>query len=354
VAVSNHHAGDRVLRAQYRLTDRDLTLLGWLADHDVLTTDQIAHALYPSLGFAQRRLMKLTQAGVVERFRPHRWDGGSYPFHYVLDQLGVDVVAAQRAEDQLPRRDQARRRRWWLTSRANLPHRLAVNQFFIDLAGHARTHPDTALERWWSSARCQQNGVFAALDGTTDLRIWTATIAADGHGVWTRTSSAAAVGHGVTGAVPVIVRVPFFVEVDLGTEDLPRLVGKLAAYSTWSERTGRVWPVLFWLPSAIRERHLHDRLATTSTGVPVATAVRPNTTTRDRRNAAHGRHDTPEDDPREQDDRRIPTVADGGPAARVWWLHHTRHWLPAHPLGAGRLTLTDLADTVTDHPDLPP
>jgi hypothetical protein len=39
---------------QARLTERDLTLMGWLGDHGVLTTDQIAHALYPSLDFAQR------------------------------------------------------------------------------------------------------------------------------------------------------------------------------------------------------------------------------------------------------------------------------------------------------------
>ena len=72
--------------------------------------------------------------------RTIRAEGGTYPYHYVLGQLGVEVVAAHRGED-LPRKDQARRRRWQLTSRANLPHLLGVNQFFTDLAGHARTYP---------------------------------------------------------------------------------------------------------------------------------------------------------------------------------------------------------------------
>src|SRR5690349_8640842 len=139
---------DLVLRLQSQLTNRDHVLLGWLADHGVLTSFQIAHALFPSVDFAQERLRKLTMLGVLARFRPQRPDGGSYPYHYVLDQLGVDIVAAQRG-DELPRRDQARKRRWQLTNRANLPHLLGVNQFFTDLAGYARTHPHTALERWW-------------------------------------------------------------------------------------------------------------------------------------------------------------------------------------------------------------
>src|SRR5690349_9687079 len=90
---------DHVLRVQSALTDRDHVLLGWLADHGVLTTAQIAHALFPSLDFAQERLRKLTTLGVLARFRPQRPDGGSYPYHYVLDQLGVDVVSAQRGDD---------------------------------------------------------------------------------------------------------------------------------------------------------------------------------------------------------------------------------------------------------------
>ena len=90
---------------------------------------------------------------VLDRFRPHRPDGGSHPYHYLLAQLGAEVMAAQRDAEHLPRRDQARKRRWWLTNRTNLPHLLAVNQFFTDLAGHARIHPETELTRWWPSSR---------------------------------------------------------------------------------------------------------------------------------------------------------------------------------------------------------
>src|SRR5262249_43427983 len=172
-----------MMRVQSALTDRDHVLLGWLYDHGVLTSFQIAHALYPSVDFAQKRLRKLTATGLLARFRPQKPDGGSYPYHYVLDQLGTDVVAVQRG-DELPRRDQARKRRWQLTNRANLPHLLGLNQFFIDLAGHARTHPDTALLRWWSTARCQQPGAFAADEDDIHQRIYRATVRPDGHGIW--------------------------------------------------------------------------------------------------------------------------------------------------------------------------
>ena len=42
--------------------NRDLT------DHGVFTTPQLAHALFPSLDFAQHRLARLTALRVVDRF----------------------------------------------------------------------------------------------------------------------------------------------------------------------------------------------------------------------------------------------------------------------------------------------
>jgi Replication-relaxation len=142
-----------------RITDRDRTLLGWLYDHDVLTTPQLANALFPSLDFCQRRLRTLYRLRLIARFRPQRADGGSYPYHWVIDQLGAEVVAAAR-DERPPRRDHARleRRRW--TSTRTLAHRLGVNQFFTDLAGHARTHPGVQLRHWLPEAACQRSGTF--------------------------------------------------------------------------------------------------------------------------------------------------------------------------------------------------
>jgi hypothetical protein len=250
---------ERILRMQARLTERDLTLLGWLADHGVLTSFQIAHALYGSVDFAQRRLRKLTNDDLLGRFRPFRAEGGTYPYHYVIDQLGAEVVAAQRGDD-LPRKDRARRRRWHLTNRANLPHLLGVNQFFTDLAGHARIHPGTALQRWWPAARFQGMGAFAQPGDVPQVYAFISPVRPDGHGVWTE--------NGAT--------VPFFLEYDTGTEPLNTLVDKIDGYQHAAAVTGRRWPVLFWLPAAARERHLHHRLTEAGVDYPVATAARDN------------------------------------------------------------------------------
>ncbi|WP_319462632.1 replication-relaxation family protein [Micromonospora sp. RTP1Z1] len=266
---------DPVLRVQAQLTTRDLVLLGWLADHGVLTSFQIANALFPSVDYAQERLRTLTDPlGVMDRFRPQRPDGGSYPYHYVLAQLGVEVVAAQRGED-LPHKDRARRRRWHLTQRANLPHLLGVNGFFTNLAGHARTHPDSTLVRWWPAARCQQTGAFAEPGDDVTAFAYTARSRPDGHGIWAEGGR----------------RVAFFLEFDLGTErPLSRLVDKLHGYHDLARTTGRFWPVLFSLPSPVRERHLHQELNAAGTRYPVATAVHAD-------------------------------VSGTSPAEAVWWLH---------------------------------
>ncbi len=241
---------DPVLRLQSMLTDRDLVLLGWLADHGVLTSFQIAHALYPSLNYTQRRLRQLLAVEVIDRFRPQRADGGSYPYHYVLAQHGYDVIAAQRG-DELPRRDQARRRRQHLTSRANLPHLLGVNDFFTRLAGYARTHPHARLTRWWSAGHLQDPHALQADAG--DL-LWTFIpgIRPDGHGIFTDNDHTT----------------PFFLEHDTGTETLTQLVDKMPRYHDLGHALRLWWPVLFWLPSPTREHNLHLALTAAAVHYP--------------------------------------------------------------------------------------
>ncbi len=283
--MSVGRGSDGVLRIQAHLTDRDHQLIEWLSEHGVLTSAQIAHALFPSADFAQRRLATLTRLGVVDRFRPLRLDGGSFPYHYVLAQLGAEVRAAQVGEDP-PRPGQARARMRALTSRASLAHLLGVNQFFTDLAGHARTHPGSVLERWWPEARCARPHQFA-MGVATGAR-------PDGHGIYTD------VHDGVRR------RIGFFLEYDTGTEPLHRLVDKLPNYTRLIRGIGQPWPVLFWLHSATREAHLHTLLAEQRVDVAVATAARDH---------AAG--------------------AGASPAEQVWWLRH-------HP--GGLFHLSDLAE----------
>lgn len=131
---------DQVLAVQHQLTERDWRLLGWLHDHRVLTSFQIAHALFPSLNYAQRRLTTLTELGLVERFRPFRLAGGSHPYHYALAHLGALIVTASRGQTP-PRRGDSTARLHRIATSRNLDHRLGINQFFTDLAGHEPPNP---------------------------------------------------------------------------------------------------------------------------------------------------------------------------------------------------------------------
>jgi len=284
---------DLVLRVQASLTERDHRLLGWLYDHGVLTTPQITDALFGSLDFCQRRLLRLTNLAVITRFRPQKPEGGSYPYHYVIDQLGAEVVAAQRRDDP-PRRDHARTRRRHLTSKANLTHLLATNQFFTDLACYERTHPGARLAAWEPVSRFARNGGFFR-HGDDPRLMLLPPVRPDGHGLWIQNDRT----------------VPFLLEMDLGSERQAILVDKVANYMNIAAYTHRVWPVLFWLPSAARELHLHQRLAAefTSITIPVATAT-----------SDHA------------------TATGLSPAQAVWWLHGrqgTRLPLAALPAAHG-------------------
>jgi hypothetical protein len=252
---------DPVLRVQSQLTARDRILLGWIYDHGVLTTFQIANALFPSLDFCQRRLRTLYRLRLIARFRPQRADGGSYPYHWVIDQLGAEVVAAAR-DERPPRRDHARleRRRW--TSTRTLAHRLGVNQFFTDLAGYARTHPGAQLRQWLPEAACQRAGAFTVPDDPVLVRAYQPRVRPDGYGLWTDAGR----------------QVPFFLEYDTGAEQLSILAAKLVGYHDLFTTIARAWPVLFWLHSAARERNLRTWLADLPAVVPIATGARDHAT----------------------------------------------------------------------------
>ena len=168
-----------------------------------------------------------------------------------------------------------------LATSPTLNHRLAVNGFFVALTRDARTRTDGArLVRWWNEARSR--------DACGNL------IRPDGHGVWNTPGR----------------DVPFWLEMDLGTEALARVAAKLTGYANLGPR--RAYPVLFWLPSTTREAHLHALWARTGVpdGVTVATA-------------ADG-----------------PTASPGGPAGAVWRVY-------GRP---GRFALSDLPVPVVGEP----
>lgn len=235
-----------LIQLRNHATDRDNRMLGWLYDHHALTTAQIAHALFPSLDFAQRRLLKLTDLQAITRFRPSKLDGGSFPYHYVLDQVGFSYVMGQRGLG-LPRRDEAKRRLQSVMTRPDLRHLLGSSQFFIGLSGYARIHEGCALQRWLPPSAFHSYGDF--MQWGDDLML-TATATRlprpDGHGVWRQDGRA----------------VPFLLEHDTGTERLETLVEKIFKYATLQTGMTWMWPALFVLPSQRREDNLHDYVRT--------------------------------------------------------------------------------------------
>jgi hypothetical protein len=255
-----------------RLTPRDRHLLDLLAEHQTLTTDQLCTLAFTSVGRARNRLNTLHDRQILDRFR-HYQRPGSQSWRWTLGPVGAAILAA--AHGQAPPRPSAvREATARLALSPRLDHLLAVNGFFVALTGHARSHPDTRLARWWNETRCR--------DACGRLA------RPDGHGVW--------VDGGRT--------VPFWLEVDQGSEPLRRVAAKLPGYAALGAH--RAHPVLFWLPGTARESNLHAHLA--RTGVP--------------------------------DEVIVATAADngGGPAGPVW-----------RPVGqAERVSLADLA-TPTGH-----
>ncbi|ORT93287.1 hypothetical protein UK99_19920 [Frankia casuarinae] len=130
------------------LTARDLYLLDVLEAHRVLTAEQVADLLFPSLDRAQRRLLQLTQRGVLARFRACVRPG-SQPWRYTLGYPAVVLLAAARAERPPTRaaHDLSIAR---LARSRQLDHLLGVNGLFTALTADAAPRPGARLLSWYS------------------------------------------------------------------------------------------------------------------------------------------------------------------------------------------------------------
>ena len=248
---------DKDFEALRRLTPRDRFLLTLLAEHYLLSTRQIARALFDSLRSAQQRLTILHRLDVLDRYAPGAANGGmETPYLYGLGRIGLQQHPTvyndlDRAGLKPPRSSRERFLR--LTRSPAREHLLGVNQFFVDLYHHARTQPGAALLRWWSEQHATQ--VYNSRLTTAQPRT-TGGVHPDGHGVWT--------AHGRT--------VSFFVEHDRGTEPLSRVVTKFKGYEQLANQGHRP-AVLLWVPHRIREAGLLELMDGLTFPMPVATAV---------------------------------------------------------------------------------
>src|SRR4051812_2451151 len=249
------------VREYARLTDRDRELLALLSKHRVFTTDQLHRLAFDNLTTAQHRAVTLARRGILARFR-HYQRPGSQAWRYTLGVLGA-IIDASRRHVTPPAPSRTTTQILSLASSPRLDHLLAVNDFFVALTHHARTHPGRRLTQWWP-----ERVITDACHGIARP---------DGYGEWTdhhptRDAQSEPDGHGAAGReAPRTgfdgngVTVGFFLELDRGTEPLPRLVDKLTGYRQLAD-AGITRPVLIVVPTATRETHLHAHPVIRDTG----------------------------------------------------------------------------------------
>jgi hypothetical protein len=195
------------------------------------------------------RLLDLYQLRVVDRFRPFTRNG-SAPYHWILDEVGAQLIAWDRGKD-LKQLGWRRERALGIAASPQLGHRLGVNGFFCALLRAARQTPGCRLTQWRSRLTVSGSSCF---------------VEPDAYAVWQEAGW----------------RLPFFLEYDCGTERLERLSEKMERYresvAGLDRRNCELWGepyanlVLFVLPGALREANSR-RVLQDNPWVRVATAI---------------------------------------------------------------------------------
>lgn len=224
------------------LTKRDREICHHIYDHAVLTATQISKLHFSTLRGAEKRLKKLYERRALDRFQPHV-QLGSAPYHYILDELGMRAVAADRGLD-LKRVRQRLQADLDIPARSHLHHQLEVNDFFVSLIKACRDSQDHyELIRWWNEKRCKD--------------AWKGIVHPDGLGELSWSSGS----------------VTFLLELDRGTERGQRLAEKLAYYRRFGAMRLGPEALLFLFPSLERELQARRSLEPVE-GLTVATSHR--------------------------------------------------------------------------------
>jgi hypothetical protein len=215
-----------------RLTDRDRRIALDCYEHRVLATEQLRRLHFRAARTARERLQELRELRVLASFRPAQHAGqGSAPNHWVLDEAGALVVAAELGLERAELRWRAQTA-LAIASSSKLTHQLSVNEFFTRLVEEAR-EAGGELARWWGERRSRD-----LLDGIANP---------DGYGRLHLPSEPAR---------------EFLLELDRGSEDHGRLKEKARRYAKALPRSELRDPlVLLLLPSSERTGRAAEHLA---------------------------------------------------------------------------------------------
>ncbi|WP_431932750.1 replication-relaxation family protein [Nonomuraea jabiensis] len=223
-----------------RLTPRDYQVLEHLLHHRVLTTHQLQRLFFTKPQPTRRRLGILHKLHTITRYRPWTPYGGSAPCHWVLGRAGAELLAL-RSHTTVKELGYHPDLAMSISVSAKSGHQIGVNDFFVHLCHLARHTPEAHLRAWLSEKQC--------------AKIWGDLARPDAFGCWHENGR----------------QIDFFLEHDTGSMTLAKVADKLAAYTDLADTTQITTPVLFWLPSRVRETNLRSVIATTE--IPIATAV---------------------------------------------------------------------------------
>jgi hypothetical protein len=160
----------RIAAVAAHVTDRDRAVCEALYEHRVLTVTEVAQLHFDSLERARKRLALLHQLGVLDRFRPYR-EQGSHPYHYLLDRLGAQLIAAERGIDPADL-DWTRAKSLRLVASSQLRHLVEASGFFTRLAQALR---GCRVLRCWSgpaSAAALSAGATSFVPTATPASRW--------------------------------------------------------------------------------------------------------------------------------------------------------------------------------------
>jgi len=231
-------SAERVFELARHLTERDREIVRVLFEQQVLTTDQLTLLFFSSRRRAQDRLLFLYRYRVLDRFYPPaRFGSGKPQAHWLLDEAGAILVAAQLGVERKklgwqPRDD------WG--SHPQLAHRLETNRFVTDLIAATLVERSLGVT-WWVGPR----------EAARRLNV-------DEHLPSPRPD----------GAFEVVCpagSIECYLEWDRGTETRERLHDKLLAYLQMHELWDyKQWPplnLLFVVPGAGRLATLEGAVA---------------------------------------------------------------------------------------------